>query len=276
MLHRLHEERQRRPRSCAATCPTIGLLEPDLSRYFPAAAARALRRRRSASTALRREIIATQLVNQMVNLSGISFDHRMTEDTGAVGRRRDPGVGGGPRRASTSSPRWDRDRRARRARSPIDVQLDLFLDCRRMVERASLWLLRHRRPPLDIAGGRGPVQTGAHRAGRGRWSRVLVGRMRRHRPLRRGVALAAGVPERLAERSAVWPLLHTGVRRHRAGAAPHRMRRRPSWPRSTGRCSTASTCVAVGRRSARCRAPTAGRPRPARRCATTCWRRWPS
>ena len=32
---------------------------------------------------LRREIIATQLVNQMVNLSGISFDHRMTEETGS-------------------------------------------------------------------------------------------------------------------------------------------------------------------------------------------------
>jgi glutamate dehydrogenase len=32
---------------------------------------------------LRREIVATQVVNQMVNLSGISYDHRMTEDTGA-------------------------------------------------------------------------------------------------------------------------------------------------------------------------------------------------
>ena len=32
---------------------------------------------------LRREIATTKLVNQMANLSGISYDHRMTEDTGA-------------------------------------------------------------------------------------------------------------------------------------------------------------------------------------------------
>ena len=32
---------------------------------------------------LRREIIVTGLVNNMVNLAGISFDHRMTEQSGA-------------------------------------------------------------------------------------------------------------------------------------------------------------------------------------------------
>ena len=32
---------------------------------------------------LRREIVATSIVNNMVNLAGISFDHRMTEDSGA-------------------------------------------------------------------------------------------------------------------------------------------------------------------------------------------------
>ena len=32
--------------------------------------------------ALHREIVATQVGNQMVNLSGISFDHRMSEDHG--------------------------------------------------------------------------------------------------------------------------------------------------------------------------------------------------
>ena len=43
------------------------------------------RARRSAIRAhrLRREIVATSIVNNMVNLAGISFDHRMTEDSGA-------------------------------------------------------------------------------------------------------------------------------------------------------------------------------------------------
>ena len=33
----------------------------------------------------------------------------------------------------------------------LDDQLDLYLDCRRAAERCSLWFLRHRRPPVDVA-----------------------------------------------------------------------------------------------------------------------------
>ena len=62
--------------------PDVALLGRDLRDYFPAA----LRGRYADAITrhpLRREIIATRLVNEMVNLSGISFDHRMTEDTGS-------------------------------------------------------------------------------------------------------------------------------------------------------------------------------------------------
>ena len=62
--------------------PDDDLLHRDLVDYFPTP----LRQRFAEAILahpLRREIIATIVVNQMVNLSGISFDHRMTEDTGA-------------------------------------------------------------------------------------------------------------------------------------------------------------------------------------------------
>ena len=62
--------------------PDEPALESDLMDYFPVEIRErfpdAIRSHR-----LRREIIATTIVNDMVNLAGISFDHRMTEDSGA-------------------------------------------------------------------------------------------------------------------------------------------------------------------------------------------------
>src|SRR3954451_5838038 len=57
-------------------------LDSLLVRYFP----KAMQSRYADEIVhhqLRRELATTQLVNQMVNLSGISFDHRVTEQTGA-------------------------------------------------------------------------------------------------------------------------------------------------------------------------------------------------
>ena len=98
---------------------------------------------------LRREIISTVVVNQMVNLSGISFDHRMTEDTGAsvVDVTR---AWLASRDIFDFVALWNEIDRLDGA-IPLDTQLDLFLDCRRMVERGALWVLRHRRPPFDLA-----------------------------------------------------------------------------------------------------------------------------
>jgi NAD-specific glutamate dehydrogenase len=63
--------------------PDDPYLHPELVRYFPTP----LRERFAEQIdrhRLRREIIATQIGNQMVNISGISFDHRMLEDTGEI------------------------------------------------------------------------------------------------------------------------------------------------------------------------------------------------
>ena len=180
-------------------------LEPELVRYFP----RAIREQFATELLdhrLRSEIILTQVVNQMANLSGISFDHRMTEETGAVTvdvLRAWVAV----RDVFGFEELWD-ELEAIGSSVPLQVQLTLFLESRRMVERSVMWLLRHRRPPLALRDTVEMFRPGV---------RVLYDALG---PLVRGplaaqtTALAAervvaGVPVELAERSAVWPLMHT-------------------------------------------------------------------
>jgi glutamate dehydrogenase len=91
----------------------------------------------------------------------------------------------------------------------LDIQLDLFLDCRRLAERCSLWLLRHRRPPIDVAAAIAQFKPGLMTLAR-TLEPVLVGRMADVVHSVEASRLTAGVPEDLAERATVWPLLHTG------------------------------------------------------------------
>ena len=182
-------------------------LRPTSSRYFPTAAARAVRRRRSARHPLRREIIATRLVNQMVNLSGISFDHRMTEDTGASVVDVDAGVGRGPRGASTSPALWaeiDALDRAVAARHPARPVPRLPAD-----GRAGVAVAPAPPPPAD-----------RHRRRRGR---VPAGHRR------------AGGVARSRCSSGGWPTSSTRSRRR--GWPPACPRSSPSGP-ACGRCCT--------------------------------------
>ena len=186
--------------------PEVSLVEADLLAYFPSE----LRERYADAIRqhpLRREIISTRIVNQMVNLSGISFDHRMTEDTGAsvvdvtrawVVARDVLGFAG----------LWA-EIDALTGDVPLEIQLDLFLDCRRMAERSALWLLRHRRPPIDIGEAVAQFRPGLSTLARS-LEGVLVGRMADVVQSVEASRLTAGVPEELAERAGVWPLLHTG------------------------------------------------------------------
>jgi glutamate dehydrogenase len=185
--------------------PDDPYFEPELVRYFP----QPLQRRfpeQIARHRLRREIVATQLGNQMVNISGISFDHRVTEDTG-VGVVETTRAWAAARDVFDIVRLWEQIE-AIGSDVRLDVQLELFLEARRMVERGVLWLLRHRRPPIDIgavvAEFRAPVQRLASGA-----DDVLCGRMRDTMFAVEASRLASGVPELLAQRSALWPLLHT-------------------------------------------------------------------
>jgi glutamate dehydrogenase len=184
--------------------PASAALVPDLVDYFPSPL-RERFRSEILQHRLRREIVATQYVNQMVNLSGISYDHRMTEDTGASVT--DVGRAWLAVREVFDFPAWWEEIGELTDLS-IDDQLDLYLDCRRTVERCSLWFLRHRRPPVDAVTEaehfRGPVRAVAEAL-----PNLLQG------PIKTAIdeiverRRQAGLSESLATRSAVWRLLHT-------------------------------------------------------------------
>jgi glutamate dehydrogenase len=77
-----------------------------------------------------------------------------------------------------------------------------------MAERGALWLLRHRRPPLDIAAVVAEFQPGISELST-TLEAHLLGRIRDQMFGNEAARLAAGVPERLAQRSVLWPLMHT-------------------------------------------------------------------
>ncbi len=186
--------------------PDDPALNEDLFEYFP----QPLRERYPVQIRrhrLRREIAATQLVNQMVNLSGISYDHRMTEDTGASVT--DVARGWLAAREVLDFPAWWREIDAIRD-IRLEDRLEMYLDCRRTAERCSLWFLRNRRPPVDIAAEvarfREPVTNLA-----AEYPYRLVGPLHDAAQALAAERVDQGVPAALASRSSVWRLLHTAL-----------------------------------------------------------------
>jgi glutamate dehydrogenase len=120
----------------------------ELRRYFPTP----LRERfgdRMDEHRLRREIVATRVANELVNRAGPSFVFRLGEETGA-----------GPEeisRAFTAAVEVFDLRATWGGIESLDDEVDaatqtgMLLEWRRLVERSTRWLLRNRRPPLDVA-----------------------------------------------------------------------------------------------------------------------------
>ena len=208
--------------------PDNAYLEADLVRYFPTAM-REQYHAEICSHQLRREIISTQLINQMVNLSGISFDHRMTEQVGAS--IADIVRAWVVARDVTRLPELWEEIEQLEGDVKLDVRLELLLEARRMTERGVMWFLRHRRPPIDLAATvaefREPVE---HLAAQ--FADVLRGQLGALTNSTWASRLAAGVPDALAERSAVWPVLHTAfdvIEVARRQGADHTLAARCYW-----------------------------------------------
>ncbi len=186
--------------------PDDAALEADLFAYFPAQIRDrfpdAIRDHR-----LRREIVATGIVNNMVNLAGISFDHRMTEDSGAS-------VSDVARAFIASrdilgfSEIW-REIDDLGSSVALDTQIELFRDARRMAERSTVWLLRHRHPPIDIGHEVDTFAAGLAFLGE-LLDSVVSGRPAADIAALRDRRIGDGVPAKLASRSARWPWLHAG------------------------------------------------------------------
>jgi glutamate dehydrogenase len=125
--------------------PEQDVFASRLPQYFPTP----LRERFSAEIRthqLRREIVTTMLINDLVDTAGISYAFRITED-----------VGVGPIDAIRTYVATDAIfgvghiwRRIRAADMPVAVSDRMTLDTRRLIDRAGRWLLNYRPQPLAV------------------------------------------------------------------------------------------------------------------------------
>jgi glutamate dehydrogenase len=103
---------------------------------------------RLADHPLRREITVSVLANAIVNRGGITFAFRACEETGAAPAdvARAYAVA---REVFGLQGLWDRIE-SLDAQVPTSAQTVLFLECRRLLDRATRWLLQERRTTVDV------------------------------------------------------------------------------------------------------------------------------
>jgi glutamate dehydrogenase len=157
---------------------------------------------------LRREIVATKVASSLVDRAGTSFLFRMVEETGAtvpelaraqVATRRIFGLEDLFTELETLGPEV-----------PAATQVAMLLTTRRLAERVARWLVRHRRPPLDVDAAVAEFAEGAvHLA------ELLPGVLPDHEQAALEEMaqrwIEAGVPPELARRVAALPWLEPAL-----------------------------------------------------------------
>jgi glutamate dehydrogenase len=182
----------------ASALPDDPYLRSVLTGYFPVP----LREKFAGqmhSHPLRREIITTAVVNDMVDRSGTTFLFRMNEETGASVP--DLTCAWLVARDVFDMPGFWAQVEALDGKVEVATQLTLLLEGHKLGERATRWLLHNRRPPFDIArtidffaGGVLSVTAGLPKLLTGRDRAGFDGRLESY--------TARGVPADLAERVA--------------------------------------------------------------------------
>jgi glutamate dehydrogenase len=122
-------------------------LSAELDRYFPEPLPERFGELMRAHR-LRREIIATQVVNNMAHGGGTTFAFRLHEESGALASEI-ARVYAAARDIFEMRPQWA-EIEALDNVVEADVQIEMLLAGRRLIERGSRWLLRNRKRPLDI------------------------------------------------------------------------------------------------------------------------------
>jgi glutamate dehydrogenase len=159
---------------------------PDLMRIHP----------------LHREIIATVVANQLVDRAGTTFAFRLGEETGAdpAGLARGFAVA---REIFAMRAFWDEveglDNRVDAA-----VQLQMLIEARRLVERATRWLVRECAEPIDIAATAARYAPGVELLA-GALPEILEGTDHEAFQQREAQLVEAGVPRALSARVAAMP-----------------------------------------------------------------------
>ncbi|HUB21136.1 MAG TPA: NAD-glutamate dehydrogenase [Streptosporangiaceae bacterium] len=182
----------------ASDVPDDPYLRRVLDAYFPAQLRSAFAAQME-SHPLRREIITTSVVNEMIDTSGTTFLFRLIEETGAS-------VPNLTRAWLVAADVFDMPAfwaqvEELEGRVSLAAQITLLLEGRKLTERTARWLLHNRRPPFDIRATVGFFADGV-RTVRAGLPKLLTGRDLSGFEERRDSYLALGVPLDLAERVA--------------------------------------------------------------------------
>ncbi|MBV9853615.1 MAG: NAD-glutamate dehydrogenase [Streptosporangiaceae bacterium] len=182
----------------ASGLPDDPYLQRALTEYFPAPLRARLPGRMSAHP-LRREIISTTVVNEMVDTGGTTFLFRLNEETGASV----PDITRAWLVAREVFGMNDFWREAENLAGLVDVgtQISLVLEGRKLMERACRWLLLNRRPPFDIRATVSFLDEGV-RTVRTAIPKLLTGRDLAGFEERRDAFAGRGVPADLADQVA--------------------------------------------------------------------------
>ena len=178
----------------ASDLPDDEYLRRVLVGYFPTP----LRERYSelmAAHRLHRQIITTEVVNDMVDRSGITFAFRLTEETGASV----PDITRAwlVARHVFDMPGFWAQVEALDGKVDTATQIAMALEGRKLTERATRWLLHSRRPPFDIESTIGFFANGVLTVAAG-LPKLLIGRDLAEFEERRDSFIARGVPADLA------------------------------------------------------------------------------
>jgi glutamate dehydrogenase len=168
-----------------------------LAEYFPTP----LRERyadRMAGHRLRREIVTTVLVNEAVNRGGISFIYRVVEETAATPAdviRAYVVV----REVFRLREMWAAIE-ALDNQIPTEVQTAVYLDTRRLLDRAVRWLVTNRRSPIDVPGEIARLRDGVSRL-LPELDRFFYGSERQSLDAHVDLLIGRGLPRELAEQT---------------------------------------------------------------------------
>ncbi|WP_095111443.1 NAD-glutamate dehydrogenase [Pseudomonas sp. Irchel 3H7] len=185
--------------------PDDDYLTRDMETAFPPSLvskfSEAMRRHR-----LKREIVSTQIANDLVNHMGITFVQRLKESTGMS-----PANVAGAYvivRDIFHLPHWFRQIEALDYQVSADVQLELMDELMRLGRRATRWFLRARRNEQNAA--RDVAHFGPHLKELGlKLDELLSGEIRENWQARYQAYVEAGVPELLARMVAGTSHLYT-------------------------------------------------------------------
>ncbi|HEY1915749.1 MAG TPA: NAD-glutamate dehydrogenase [Streptosporangiaceae bacterium] len=178
--------------------PDDAYLHTALVKYFPEPLRESCQQL-MAEHPLRREIITTVVVNEMVDQSGITFMFRLNEETGAT----DPDITRAwlvAREVFDMPSFWDQ---VQGLGGVVEegTQISLLLEGRKLTERAARWLLHNRRSPFGIQDTIDHFAEGVIMVASG-LPRLLTGPDLAGFTERRESYVAAGVPAALADRTA--------------------------------------------------------------------------